>query len=198
MRSRWLTGGRCGNRRGMTLVELMVALAIFAVVTTVLISFLTGSRRTYNDTSGRASYQQSLRAVFSLLTREIRSTGCDPTEGGIVDRFVVADASQLRCQMDLDGNGDVLGTAPDEDITYSYDSATESLTRTTLTGSIVILHDVQGLAFSYYDDAGNPLVSLPLSPADRQRVHFVGIAIAGETDQGEPVTYSTRVLVRNG
>ena len=198
MRSRWLTNRWRGNRRGMTLVELMISLAIFAVITTVLISFLTGSRRTYNDTSGRASYQQSLRAVFSLLTREIRSTGCDPSQGGVVDRFVVADASQLRCQMDLDGNGDLFGTAPDEDITYSYDSVTETLTRTTPNNSMVILRDVQGVSFSYFDANGNPLAALPLNPGDRQRVRYVGIAIAGETDQGEPVTYSTRVLVRNG
>ena len=65
------------DRKGMTMVEMMVALAIFAVVSTVVIGFLTSSRRTYNTTSDRAHYQQSLRAVFSLMTRELRSAGCE-------------------------------------------------------------------------------------------------------------------------
>ncbi len=198
MHIHWRQNAHPRDRWGMTLVELMVSLAIFAVITTVLIAFLTGSRRTYNDTSDRASYQQSLRAVFSLMTREIRSTGCDPNQTGVIDRFLVADANQIRCQMDLDGNSDVLGTSPDEDITYTYNAAAETLQRTTASSTQTILRGVQSVTFTYFDVDGNLLASVPLSPGDRQLVHYVGIAIAGETGQGEPVTYSTRVLVRNG
>jgi prepilin-type N-terminal cleavage/methylation domain-containing protein len=185
------------DRAGMTIVELLVSLAIFAVILAVVISFLTGSRRTYEDTSDRAGYQQSLRAVFSLLTREIRSAGCDPAESGI-DRFPLAAGDALQCRMDLDGDGSTLDVSPDEDITYTFVAGDGELRRTTVSGDQTILRDVQGVTFSYFDGDGNPLAALPLSAADRREVRFVGIAIVGETPRGEPVTYATRVLVRNG
>jgi prepilin-type N-terminal cleavage/methylation domain-containing protein len=187
---------RCA-RAGMTVVELLVSLAIFAVISTVVVGFLTGSRHTYEDTSDRASYQQSLRAVFSLLTREIRSAGCDPAESGF-DRFPLAADATLRCRMDLDGDGDTADISPDEDITYTFVSGNGELRRTTVSGDQTILRGVQNVTFSYFDSDGDPLNLVPLSAADRREVRFVGITIAGETPQGEPVTYSTRVLVRNG
>ena len=185
------------DRGGMTLVEMMVALALFAVIATVIIGFLTGSRRTYNSTSDRAHYQQSLRAVFSLMTREIRSAGCDPAEAGF-DGLTVADDGVLRCRMDLDGDGVTLGTTPDEDITYLYDSNLNELQRTTAAGTQIILRNVQLVQFRYFDRSGNALASTPLSATDRDQVRFVDIAIDGELRGGEPVTYSTRVYVRNG
>jgi prepilin-type N-terminal cleavage/methylation domain-containing protein len=78
------------GRSGMTLVELMISLVIFGVVIAVVFGFLTESRRSYTATRQKAQYQQGLRAVMSLVTREVRSAGCDP--GGrrlraILDRF---------------------------------------------------------------------------------------------------------------
>ena len=198
MRSRpLLRSGRRLDRGGMTMVEMLISLTIFALVTAIVISFLTGSRRTYDDTSERASYQQSLRAVFSLLTREIRSAGCDPLEVGI-DGLPIADLDMLRCRMDLDGDGNATGNDPEEDVTYQFVAGLEELQRTTPNGTLTILRDVQSVTFSYFDGDGTPLNTLPLDAADRAEVRFVGIAIAGETGSGEPVTYSTRVLVRNG
>jgi prepilin-type N-terminal cleavage/methylation domain-containing protein len=185
------------RRAGMTLVELLVSLAIFAVISAVVIGFLTGSRHTYENTSDRAGYQQSLRAVFSLITREVRSAGCDPAEVG-VDRFPLAAADALRCQMDLDGDGNTADVSPDEDITYTFQAGDGELRRTTLSGDQTILRGVQAVTFSYFDADGNLLAAMPLSAADRREVRYVGIAITGETPNGEPVTYSTRVLVRNG
>ncbi len=185
------------DRRGMTLIEMMVALAIFAVVTAVVIGFLTGSRRTYDSTSDRAHYQQSARAVLSLMTRELRSAGCDPAEVG-VEKLVDADATTLRCRMDLDGDGSTLGTNPDEDIRYTWDAGAAELQRTTASGAVTILDDVQNLSFSYLDGDGNPLNSLPLSTGDRDRVRFVVIQLDGELRNGEPVSYSTRIHLRNG
>jgi len=115
-----------GHRAGMTMVEMIVALALFAVVTTVVMSFLTGSRRTYGQTSDRAQYQQSLRAVFSLMTRELRSAGCDPDGPGFTG-LTVADDLVIRCRMDLDADGSTLGLNPDEDVAYIYVPAAAEL-----------------------------------------------------------------------
>jgi hypothetical protein len=181
----------------MTMVEMIVAMAIFAIVTTVVIGFLTGSRQTYSATSDRALTQQSLRAVFSLMTREIRSAGCDPLEAGI-EGIAMADDLVLRCRMDLTGDGSTLGTAPDEDITYTYVPALGELHRTTGGFTQTILRNLTLVQFTYFDAAGAPLAVTPLVPEDRARIRFVDITIAGELRNGEPVSYTTRVFVRNG
>lgn len=54
------------------------------------------------------------------------------------------------------------------------------------------------MQFTYFDATGAPLVNTPLSPEDRGRVRFVDITINGELRNGEPVSYTTRVFVRNG
>ena len=183
------------NRQGMTLTELMISLAIFGVIMAVLFGFLTGSRNSYTDTRERAQYQQSMRAVMSLVTREIRSTGCDPTENGF-DRFALADGDQLECRMDLNGDSDFVDIGPDENISYRF--AAGDLIRNNGSGDQVILRGVQNLTFTYFDVDGNPLAALPLSAANRTLIRFVGIAIQGETIRGEPVIYTTRIALRNG
>jgi prepilin-type N-terminal cleavage/methylation domain-containing protein len=183
------------DRRGLTLTELMIALAIFGVVMAVLFGFLTGARNSYGDTRERAQYQQSMRAVMSLVAREIRSTGCDPNEVGF-DYFAVADDDQLTCRMDLNGDSDFTDIGPDENISYSFVAG--NLIRNNGTGNQTILRGVQALTFTYFDEDGAPLGPVPLSPVDRSRVRFVGINITGQTDRGEPVVYTTRIALRNG
>ena len=97
------------DRRGMTLVELMVTMSIFAVVLGVVMGFMATTGRSYNATRERVQYQQSMRAVISLMTREIRSTGCDPNSVGF-DHFTLADNGALLCQMDLNGDSDTTDT----------------------------------------------------------------------------------------
>ena len=183
------------DRRGLTFTELMIALAIFGVIMVVIFSFLTGARDSYSDTRERAQYQQSVRAVMSLVTREIRSTGCDPTDMGF-DYFGVADDDRISCRMDLNADRDFLDTGPDENITYSFVGG--DLTRNNGTGDQVILRGIQNLTFTYFDADGNQMAGVPLSAANRALVRFVGINIQGQTDRGEPVTYATRIALRNG
>ncbi len=185
------------NRQGMTLVEMMVSVSIFTVILGVMFSFLLGSSNSYNDTRERVRFQQSMRAVISLVSSEIRSIGCDPTQVGF-ENFTVASSAQIRCQMDLNGDSDVTDTNPDEDILYSYNAGTGELSRDDGNGPIVILRDIQDLKFTYFDGNGISLTGLPLNALDRSLVRFVGIAIDGETSAGEPVNYSTRITLRNG
>ena len=183
------------DRRGMTLTELMIALAIFGVIMAVIFGFLAGARNSYSETRERAQYQQSVRAVISLVTREIRSTGCDPTGVGF-DYFGVADDDRLQCRMDLNGDSDVTDLGPDE--TVSYQLLAGNLIRNNGTGDQVILRGVQNLTFTYFDETGAALNAVPLNAANRARVRHVGINIEGETVDGEPVIYTTRIALRNG
>jgi prepilin-type N-terminal cleavage/methylation domain-containing protein len=184
------------RRDGMTVVELMVALVIFGVIIGVVFGFLTESRRSYSSTREKAQYQQGLRAVMSLVTREVRSAGCDPNGVGF-ESFPVADLNRFRCVMDLNGDTDTADNNPDEDVTYSFNAGTGELTRTAGGNNMVILRGLTNLQFNYYDADGLPLGALPLSATDRALIRSVDLVMVGESDRHEPVSYTTRIAVRN-
>lgn len=184
------------DRRGLTLVEMMVAIAMFGVAMSVIFGFLTRSRRSYTDMSARVEYQQNVRGVLGLVSREVRSAGCDPTDAGF-NTFPLADATSFQCRMDLDGDGVIEAVEPAEDVSYTYVPENRELLRDSGSGAQVILRNVTAVDFRYFDVAGVELAR-PLSAADRARIRFVEISLSGESEQEEPLTYVTRVFVRNG
>jgi len=185
------------DRRGLTLTELMITLSIFGVIMAVMMGFLTGARNSYSDTRERAQYQQSMRAVMSLMSREVRSAGCDPAGAGF-DTFTYADAVGVQYQMDLNGDSDVADTSPDETVAYIWQSGTGNLFRIAGGNVQVIMRGVTNMNFAYFDVNGAALVTTPLSATDRALVRHMNVTIEGETDRGEPVSYTTRVALRNG
>ncbi len=185
------------NRRGFSLVELMISLAIFGVIMGVVFGFLVGARNSYSDTRERVQYQQSMRAVMSLMTREVRSTGCDPSSVGF-ESFGIATTASMQCSMDLNGDGDVTDSGPDESITYTYNAVSGELVRFDGALAMTILRGLNSLTFTYFDANGTVLGAVPLNALDRATVRYVEIMMDGETERGEPVNYTTRVALRNG
>lgn len=185
------------GRRGMTMVELAISLSIFGIVMGVVFSFLTGARASYEETRERAQYQQAVRAVMSLVTREVRSTGCDPSSAGF-EPIGIATNRIMQCSMDLNGDGDVTDNSPDESITYAYNTANGELLRFDGNAAMVILRGLNDITFTYFDAAGAVLGAVPLNALDRAAVRYVEVTIDGETDHGEPVNYTTRIALRNG
>jgi prepilin-type N-terminal cleavage/methylation domain-containing protein len=184
------------SRAGMTLVELMVAISMFAVVTTVIFTFLTNSRASYSDMSARVGFQQGARAVLGLMSTELRTSGCNAT-GAAFEKFAVAGAQTYECRMDLDASGGITVTEPAEDVTYTYDAGNRELLRNSGGGAQVVLRGVTALDFRYFDADGAELTARPLSAANRARIRSVQIDITGTTDRGEIARYVTRVNSRN-
>ena len=185
------------DRRGMTLVEMLVALSLFGVAMGVIFGFLTSSRRSYSSMSARVETQQNIRAVLGLMSSEVRSAGCDPGQTGFT-KLPLAGAQTFECRMDLNGNSAIETTEPAEDVTYAYVTNTRELTRNSGGGAQVVLRGITAVDFRYYDVTGALLAARPLSAADRARVRFVEFDITGESDRGELARYVTRVFVRNG
>jgi prepilin-type N-terminal cleavage/methylation domain-containing protein len=184
------------NRRGLTLTELMITLSIFGVIMAVMMGFLTGARNSYSDTRERAQYQQSMRAVMSLMSREVRAAGCDPASAGF-DTFTYADAVGVQYQMDLNGDSDVADTGPDEMVAYIWQANTGNLFRIAGGNAQVIMRGITNMNVAYFDENGAALNTTPLNATDRATVRHMNVTIEGETDRGEPVAYTTRVALRN-
>ena len=184
------------------MVEMLVALAIFAVVIGVVFAFLVNTRRSYTSISDQVEYQQSTRAVLSLISREVRTAGCNSTDRAtgtlLFERFRKADITELEFAMDLDADHGTAFENPAEEVTYEYRPGSRELVRIEDTyGEQVILRNVDALEFEYFDANSNPLPATPLSQDDRRLVRYVSVHIEGETDSGNPMELDTVILVRN-
>ena len=101
------------RRSGFTLIELMVSLALLAVVTVYLTEMLTRQSRAYSVVDTVTEVQQNVRAIANLLEREMRVTGLLVPESAAVcgldstaasDVLFVTDAEAVRFGSALDYN----------------------------------------------------------------------------------------------
>jgi prepilin-type N-terminal cleavage/methylation domain-containing protein len=70
------------TRRGFTLVELLVALVLFGVVSTAIYRVLVNNQRIYQAQTQRIDLQQNIRAAVSILPAELREL--DAADGDLV------------------------------------------------------------------------------------------------------------------
>lgn len=101
-----LRRGRLGDDRGLTLLEILLAVAILAVIVLVLVASLRVGARAWEAGERRAAAQQEERAVIELLTEALASAA--PYRGRLgdgLDRVVLF-------QGDREGLGFVTTASP--------------------------------------------------------------------------------------
>ncbi|HXM39552.1 MAG TPA: prepilin-type N-terminal cleavage/methylation domain-containing protein [Gemmatimonadales bacterium] len=80
------------NRRGFTLVELLVALVLLGIVTTAIYRVLVNNQRMYQSQTQRIDLQQNIRAAATILPAEFRELNA--FDGDIKGMWV--DSIQIR------------------------------------------------------------------------------------------------------
>jgi prepilin-type N-terminal cleavage/methylation domain-containing protein len=96
------------RRQGFTLTELLISLAVLAIVSVYLTNMLTQQNRAYTVVDQVTEAQGSARALLDLIEREIRGTGALAPEGAAV------------CGIDSTAGSDVLFVT-DADVLEYYD-----------------------------------------------------------------------------
>jgi prepilin-type N-terminal cleavage/methylation domain-containing protein len=151
---------KVGKAAGFTLVEVLVAIGIFAVVSAAIGSALTATVRSFSDRRSEAEAQQDRRTVNYVLARTLRSAGLDPFGTG---NFGIEQALADRVTFSMDSNlNGVLDAG--EQMTFVFDPANGSLTRLpgdgTLGSGSVVASGLSDLTFSYLasddSDLGEP------------------------------------------
>ena len=173
------------KNHGFTLIELMVAMVISIIVMGAIYGVYQSQTRVQIVQEVHLELQESLRAVLTIMEREIRTAGADPT-GNADARIILANPDELHFTRDIDdtaGSGRFDGaiTQPNEDIRYAIRGG--NLVRITdgdAGDGDVLLDNVDALDFVYLDSDGNV-------PADEDDIKYVEVTIvsrSGQSDRG--------------
>lgn len=176
-------------RDGYTLLEILVATAITGVVMGSIYTSFYSQDKSYVTQSEIITMQQNLRGGMSLMMKEIRMAGCDPT-GKANAGIVRASSNLVSFTLDLRGedandppDGDT--SDPNERITYTlYDSnrdgVNDTLGRRTGGGrNTPAAQNMDGLNFVYLDENGTPTSVL-------SEIRSVEVTLLARTARGAP------------
>lgn len=182
---------RC-RRAGVTLVELLVALAIVGLLTTFLLTSFATTTRTVEIGSARKDVVQTARVALSLMATEIKTAVIDARNRDFV--FVCADGlnslPQARIEFDSTAAPPVIVPA-----VYGVGNAQPPLGLDTADNGAVYLD--YGQIYNLYRAPFGGIVdrvvsvkpdnnAVPLGPPDR--LDFVGLAANVSSFAGGPVT----------
>lgn len=194
------------REKGFTLVELLIAMVISAIVMTSVYSVYAAQQRSYIVQEQVAAMHQNLRAAMYFMEREIRMAGCDPT--GAAGAGIQSDSNATSIHFTEDFRGKDAGDPPDgdtgdpdEDISYFLadadgDGQVDDLVRDT--GGVeaniekVIAENIARLKFTYLESDSITETAVP------DDMRFVQIELDATNDDGSKTdTLQTRIHTRN-
>ena len=189
-------------QKGFTLIELMIALVLGAIVIGAIYSTYIVQQRSYTVQETVAEMQQNIRAAMMVMARDIRMAGYDPDGTGNFS-ITAASSDRLRFTVDLNENGSVDGN---ETITYGFSTANDGnadgiadagsapLGKCTVfpigpPGFQPIAGNIQAIEFQYLDVAG----AVTATTADIRAVQVSILARASRPDRRftNTMTYTT-------
>ncbi len=202
------------SRRGLTLVELVIALAIFAVIMVPIVLILTSAGGGYAATSQRIQLERRARQALEAITGALADAGADPTGAGVFE--AVPEAAPTAVTVAADLGGDEPGTPPDGDAEDPAErlgfrllpggelvaevqqpgEAFERLSRT-------LTRDVRDFSLRYLDPRDRPLPPDKLTEDElegvlaRRRIRSIEIRLELAPPGGEAIVLTSRVTPRN-
>lgn len=122
--------GKPLGEKGFSLIELLVSIAIVAIVIIALSVTFERSGRLYTTQNVSAALQEEVRAAVEIMARELRMVGYNPTRSAKfdMDQFLF-NSTHVRFHKDIDEDGDVATTGyPDcERLSFRYSTAREAV-----------------------------------------------------------------------
>ncbi|MGA1796339.1 MAG: PilW family protein [bacterium] len=146
---------------GFTLVELLLALFISAVMAAAIFDFFIAQNKSYSVQDQVAEMQQNMRAAVNLMVKEIRMAGYDPT-GKAGAGIVAAESSRITFTLDLDEDEGL--TDYNEYITYGLYTPADGIQKlgrkaTQNEHFAPVAEHVESLGFAYaFDSNGDGIL----------------------------------------
>jgi prepilin-type N-terminal cleavage/methylation domain-containing protein len=144
------------DRRGFTLVEMLIAMVIVGIMGIALTAFLRAQHQTMVRQNSGVLVTQNARAAMDMLARELRNAAYSPR--GVLSnaRVKAMDADSVSWTADMNADGDTLDSSAgrwDERVAYFVQGT--SLMRAAGGGAgVAVTDDVDSLRIVYYDGDG--------------------------------------------
>lgn len=162
-------GFRLGNRRGLTLVELLVVMAISGLVVIGIWGAYKAQQRIMATQDTVTDIQQNVRTAVFTLTQDIRMAGYDPTLSGnfgiafvgfrdLDDNSVVSGNSAFQFTADYDRDGVLDGNETVTFSLYEFGAAAGTITdlaRNNGGGRQLLAQNIQAIGLAYAYDVDN-------------------------------------------
>ncbi|HBR57793.1 MAG TPA: hypothetical protein DEA22_10055 [Blastocatellia bacterium] len=209
------------GQEGFSLLELIVSMTIILMLLGIVSSLFGGALAVRSRESRRTDALTSAQAALNILSREIANSGFGIYDNDVTQTanngLILADSNDTRIHF----RANVLNAGPitapvgstvlstnlaGEDVTYSFDSATDSIIRYDPNGNpqtSVVVNRISDVRFQYFDYIGSsstPIGPLTVPTTDTARIRIT-VTVRLEPVIGQPdnqvVTFSSEVTLRN-
>lgn len=183
--------------RGFTLIEMIITTVILGIMAAALAPLALSSLRAYRETVDDIAVLDKVRYATERVAREIREVNAIKDGNGNFTNFAFTGMAAnsvafTRTYFDSTGaegsNIVVRICANGTNLTLSYNS---TATICPDAQGILLTDDLSALTLSYFDQAGNPITTLP----DSNNVRSVGIGLT-LTHNGLSYTQQTRAELK--
>jgi type II secretory pathway component PulJ len=169
--------GRPGSERGLTLLELMIALFMVAALTTTLWLVYNANFFAFYNQSKRTDIKGETGRALASMSWELRQAAS----------LTTATATNLIFTFDTDGNG------TDDSVQVTWAGASGNpLNRVSGGLTTALINSVSSLAFSYYDSS-KALLSFPVTLSQVKSVAINLTSVGGD----ESFTLRSQVSLRD-
>ena len=186
------------NKKGFTLVELLIAMAITGIVAGAIFTAFLSQQKSYLIQDQVAEMQQNLRAGMDLMVKEIRMAGYDPY--GDSDAGITAAAEKIftfTLVADDDGYDNDSDNTTDEigelktiqyDLYDAYSDGDNDIGRKVGAKKRAAAENIEEIEFYYtLEDA-----TKTLTPADPNNIRNVQIAILARSEHEDSKFSNTK------
>jgi prepilin-type N-terminal cleavage/methylation domain-containing protein len=156
------------NKKGLSLIEMMVAVVILGLIILALVTFFTGGTKSWMAGQSQLKAQREARQAIDRMVREIR------------------EASDIK---DSSTSSEINFNTPwSTNLKYSW---LGNKWDPILEGTNPLINNVQSLTFTYFDNSGNSVV-----PESASKVH-IDLKVDVDKDDNPDITLNTDVNLRN-
>lgn len=164
------------NRRGVSLIELLVVLVIGGVISGVIVGTLMGQMQITSTQNRTIINQQSIREVLEYMTEEITVAGA-----GVAEPYIsTGETEDFRFVADIDGDGDwdrVRYWRTGTNLLRELATSSDQGVNWTVVSSDIMLQGISTLQFTYLAH-GN------VAPVDLSEITSVEIRVTQDASHG--------------
>ncbi|PIQ89018.1 MAG: hypothetical protein COV72_05085 [Candidatus Omnitrophica bacterium CG11_big_fil_rev_8_21_14_0_20_42_13] len=187
------------KKRAFSIIELVVAVAIFSIILTVVFALLTGGQKAFDVGNIQIEVEQEARRALDYIVKELRQTRSNKVSG--ISEGVNASSITFEIPWDANDNGTVIeggGIEWSDDPggkrigTITYSLSGDQIVRTlSLSGEqSVLANKVATLNFNW--PAGTDIIEIYITA---EKYAFKGFTSPG--DEKVSITLNTQVRLRN-